>query len=63
MNYSQVNRVQVTVTDGMGRKRTLTDVVNWNERTPSVAAHELISSVCLDDGDAISVSFFCDASQ
>ncbi len=53
-----INKVRVTVTDGMGRQKVLEDSVDNSERTPSIAAKDLIGSVVLDDGDTITIEFF-----
>lgn len=52
------NKVRITVTDGMGRKQVHEDAIDPRERTPSVAAKDLIdAAVILRDGDVIEVSF------
>lgn len=52
------NKVRITITDGMGRKRVHEDTIDPRERTPSIAAKELLdAAVILRDGDVIEVSF------
>lgn len=52
-----INKVRVMVTDSMGRKQVYEDTVVPTERTPSIAAHDMINAIVLRDGDTLSVEF------
>ena len=53
-----MNKVRITVIDGMGRKEVHEEAYSPSEKTPSIAAKDLIeAAVILRDGDTIEVSF------
>ena len=56
-----INKIRVTVTDGMGRKQVHENAIDPRERTPSIAAHDLIDSIVLRDGDTLSIDFLSEA--
>lgn len=52
-------KVRITIVDGMGRKQVHEDTFSPADKTPSIAAKDLIAeAVILRDGDTIEVSFF-----
>jgi hypothetical protein len=55
-NHSR--KVRITVTDGMGRKQVHEDTFSLADKTPSIAAKDVIASIVLRDGDTLEVSFF-----
>lgn len=50
-------KVRVTLTDGCGRHQIHEDSINPAERTPSIAAKDLIAQIILRDGDSLAIDF------
>lgn len=57
---SRHQRVRVTVRDGVTSDRSFYEDFWTHEKTPGVAAHDLIASLCLRDGDTLEISFLGD---
>lgn len=60
-NSSQ-QKVRVTLTNGLGARSSIDQTFWTHEKTPGVAAHELIGSLYLKDGDTVEVSFLGEVS-
>lgn len=57
---SRQQRVRVTVRDGVTSDRSFYEDFWTHKKTAGIAAHDLIASLCLRDGDTLEISFLGD---